>query len=96
MYSDQHPIFNCYQRGHQNLLETLPLYLAFLLTGGLRHPLVSAMTGAVFIISRIIYSLGYYTGDPKSRVPGAMISSVAMLILLGCSISTAAGLLDWW
>lgn len=33
-----------------------------LFTGGLQHPVPSALGGAIWIAGRIAYSLGYYTG----------------------------------
>ena len=96
MWSDKHPIFNCYQRAHQNTLEMIPFVLVMLLLGGLRHPLVASATGGVFLIARIIYSLGYYTGDPKGRLPGFIATLLCMIVLFGCSVSTAAGLLGYW
>merc|ERR1711994_86241 len=82
MWSDKHPVFNCYQRAHQNTLEVIPFVLAMELLGGIRHPLVASATGGVFLIARIIYSLGYYTGDPKGRIPGAYISKHVHFIWL--------------
>ncbi|XP_077861710.1 glutathione S-transferase 3, mitochondrial-like [Saccoglossus kowalevskii] len=38
MYSDKHPIFNCFQRGHQNALEVYPVYLVFQIFAGLQYP----------------------------------------------------------
>ena len=96
MYSDKHPIFNCYQRAHQNTLEATPFYLALVLTGGLRHPMIAAGAGAIYLAARIIYSLGYYTGNPKSRIPGFVLNLLALVVLFGCSVSTGAGLLGWW
>ena len=43
-----------------------------------------------------MYSLGYYTGNPKSRIPGFYLGLLALTAIFGCSISTAAGLLGWW
>lgn len=96
MWSDQHPIFNCYQRAHQNTLEIVPFFLALVFAGGLRHPLIASGSGGIFLVARIVYSLGYYTGDPKKRIPGAMLCMVSMMTLLGCSVSGAAGFLGWW
>ena len=96
MWSEQHPIFNCYQRAHQNTLEVIPFYLALLPLGGVRHPLVASGAGVAFLVARILYSLGYYSGNPKQRIPGAILSMLSMLTLFGCSISTAAELLKWW
>ena len=97
MYSDEHPIFNCYQRAHQNTLEFVPFFYPALLTAGLRHPIGAAIAGSVFCIGRVIYAIGYQSGDPEKRVPGALISEVfGLLPLLGMSVSFGAGLLGWW
>ncbi|XP_046849386.1 microsomal glutathione S-transferase 3-like [Xenia sp. Carnegie-2017] len=88
MYDDEHPIFNCYQRAHQNTLEIYPMFLVLLFTGGLKHPCISSISGIIFIASRIVYAFGYYTGDPKNRLRGSFgyLSAIGMI---GCSISTA-------
>ena len=97
MYSDEHPLFNCYQRAHQNTLEFVPYFYPTLLTAGLRHPVGAAVAGSLFAIGRIIYALGYYSGDPEKRLPGALISEFFGLFpLLGMSVSFGAGLLGWW
>ena len=97
MFSEKHPIFNCYQRAHQNTLEFVPYFYPALLTAGLRHPIGAAAAGGVFVLGRIIYALGYYSGEPQKRVPGALISEVlGLLPLLGMSVSFGAGLLGWW
>ncbi len=96
MYSDKHPIFNCYQRAHQNTLEQLPFYFAMLFAGGVRHPLVASSAGAAFLLGRVVYSMGYYTGQPEKRVPGFVVSLLGLMTLFGCTVSTAAGFLGWW
>jgi glutathione S-transferase len=62
MYDNAKPEFNCVQRGHQNALEYYPFYLAFLLLGGLKHPLVSSACGAAWIVGRVMYAHGYASG----------------------------------
>merc|ERR1712184_104627 len=74
MYSKEHPIFNCYQRAHQNTLEFIPYFFPALFFAGLKYPVASAACGAAFALGRIIYALGYSTGNPDKRVPGALIS----------------------
>jgi len=82
MYSTDSDHFNCYQRAHQNTLEGYPTFLFLLLLGGLEMPVFSALAGVVFILGRIQYAKGYYTGDPKNRMRGmyAMIGVLALLI----------------
>ena len=53
------------------------------------------MSFLAFLIARVVYSLGYYTGNPKARVPGAMGSFLTMFTLFGCSVSSAAGALGF-
>ena len=97
MYSDDNQEFNCVQRAHQNTLEQLHFFYPTLLVSGLRHPMGAAAAGAIFVVGRIMYATGYYTGEAKNRIPGAMTSMLGgMLPLLGMTVSFAAGLLGWW
>ena len=95
--SEKHNDCNCAQRVHQNTLEQLPVYYPCLLLGGLRHPLYAGIAGGIFVLGRIIYSLGYYSGKPEKRLPGFMISGLLGLIpLFGMTVSAGAGILGWW
>lgn len=94
MYSDKEPLFNCIQRAHQNTLEAYPVFLILLMIGGLKYPCLCAGCGALWIVSRIVYAKGYYTGDPAKRNRGAF-GYLGLLTLLGCTVSMALGLLGW-
>ena len=81
----------------QNTLENIPFFFGLLLGASLRHPWLAALFGAVFIVGRVKYSVGYYSGSPEGRVPGALISGLGgSLPLLGLSVSSAASFLGWW
>nr|CAD7194759.1 unnamed protein product [Timema douglasi] len=43
-------------------LENYPQFLTLLLLGGLEWPIISAVGGAVWLLGRIVYAKGYYTG----------------------------------
>ncbi len=95
MWSDQHPEFNLAQRAHQNTLEVTQYFLTFLLVAGLRLPAYAAVFGAIWVVGRFIYSIGYYY-EPKWRIPGYAISTYAGLVpLLALSIYSAVGFLGW-
>ncbi len=97
MTSDKHHEFNCAQRVHLNTLELLPFFFTNLLVGSIRHPKYAAIFGTVFIVGRVIYSIGYWTGDINKRGPGGVISLVgAMLPLFGLAVSSGAGILGIW
>ncbi|KAF9401881.1 hypothetical protein BGZ94_005076 [Podila epigama] len=62
--------FNCYQRAHQNTLESYPSFLINLLISGLRYPVAAPILGSIWLAGRIAFSAGYMTGDPNKRLYG--------------------------
>jgi len=87
--------FNCYQRAHQNTLENLTMFLAVMLLGGLKYPITSAIGGFIWIVGRLIYALGYYTGNPDKRMWGS-VYAIGVIVCWGCSIGTSVHLLGQW
>lgn len=86
--------FNCVQRAHQNTLEYLPNFLVTLLVTGLIAPRLAAICGGLFHVGRIVYTLGYSSGDPKKRTPGAAFSYLGLLPLLFGSVYAVFQLLQ--
>jgi glutathione S-transferase len=82
MYSDKEEKFNCYQRAHQNTLEILPFFLMALFIGGLFYPIVASVLGGLWIVGRVLFAEGYYTGDPKNRTIGFRISFLALAVMM--------------
>lgn len=85
--------FNCTQRAHQNTLENLPQFFVLLFLGGLQYPLVSAIGGAVFLAGRVVYALGYSTGDPNKRMRG-VFGYLGFFALLFSAIAFGLRLLE--
>jgi glutathione S-transferase len=97
MYSEKQPLFNCYQRAHQNTLENIPTFLSLLLLGGLFCAKWAAGAGVAWVVGRVVYALGYYTGAPKNRLYGfAMTKLLGELPLMGMVIGLAGGCIGWW
>ncbi|XP_052196213.1 uncharacterized protein LOC127803777 [Diospyros lotus] len=86
-------LFNCIQRGHQNSLEMMPIFFMLMILGGIRHPLVCASLGLVYIVSRYFYFIGYSTGDPQNRHGGGKFAFLALFGLVICTISCGINLL---
>jgi len=70
------------------------MFLMLLFLGGLQHPTLSAGGGLLWIVSRVFYAHGYYTGDPANRSRGAF-GYIGLIILLGTTASFALHLLRW-
>jgi glutathione S-transferase len=94
MYSDDNVKFNCIQRVHQNTLESYPQFLMLLFIGGLHLPKTTAALGTVYLIGRICFAHGYYTGEPAKRKYG-MFGMIALLGMVGTTLCTAFHQLNW-
>ncbi|KAL3671445.1 hypothetical protein V7S43_003367 [Phytophthora oleae] len=74
MYAEQSDknakAFNCVQRGHQNIMENIPIFLALIFTSSIYHPQIAAIAGFVRILGFVVYMRGYSSGDPKKRLQG--------------------------
>lgn len=71
--------FNCVQRGHQNFLENLPIFLGLQLLLASIFPRTAAGLIVLWAVGRVVYFLGYAQGDPNKRLPGALISMLTQL-----------------
>lgn len=94
MYSADNDKFNCIQRAHQNTLELWPQFLTLLFVGGLQLPRITAAAGVVYIIGRIVYAKGYYSGDAEKRKYG-FFGMLGMLTMLGTTVCAAFHQLKW-
>mmetsp|Transcript_11893 Transcript_11893/g.20082 ORF Transcript_11893/g.20082 Transcript_11893/m.20082 type:complete len:184 (-) Transcript_11893:260-811(-) len=95
MYEDdEDSVFNCYQRAHQNTLESYPAFCMMLLLGGLAYPLLASGSGCIWIAGRVVYSKGYYSGDPDNRMQGAW-NNIGMILLWILTIQFGAKQLDF-
>jgi uncharacterized membrane protein YecN with MAPEG domain len=69
-------------RVQQNTLEQLAIFLpALWIFADFVAPMPAAILGAIWILGRILYALGYYQAAEK-RGPGFGISSLATIVLI--------------
>ncbi|XP_077538509.1 glutathione S-transferase 3, mitochondrial-like isoform X2 [Haemaphysalis longicornis] len=95
MYSNSNVVFNCIQRSHQHFLEYYPQFLMMLFLVGLEFPKLAAGAGLVYLAGRVVYSIGYSTGDPNKRTRGAfMYCGLVTLFLL--TIYLGLRMLGWF
>ncbi|KAI0652423.1 membrane-associated proteins in eicosanoid and glutathione metabolism [Trametes meyenii] len=88
-------VFNCTQRAHQNTLELVPTIIGSTLIAGLSYPVLAAGLCGFWTFSRVLYSIGYSTGDPKKRnlAGAAVFSSLSMIGLLGTATTSVVSLI---
>lgn len=76
------PLLERHIRAHYNTLESLPIFLPSMWLFAIYwNDLWAAGLGAVWIVGRVLYFLGYVK-DPSKRELGFMIQIVATLALL--------------
>ena len=80
-----HEMFERYNRAHLNSLEQVVLFLpAIVLFSQFWDPRIAAALGAVYVIGRQLYFMGYVRA-PEKRGPGFGVGALAMLVLIGGS-----------
>ncbi|POM80702.1 MAPEG family [Phytophthora palmivora] len=84
--------FNCVQRGHQNIMENIPIFLALLFTSAIYRPQIAVIAGFVRILGFILYMRGYSSGDPKKRMQGGF-GHLALLVNVGLSVEASLRIL---
>eukprot|EP00919_Chromeraceae_sp_WS-2016_P074299 GHVR01175803.1.p1 GENE.GHVR01175803.1~~GHVR01175803.1.p1 ORF type:complete len:164 (+),score=18.17 GHVR01175803.1:187-678(+) len=84
--------FNSYQRAYQNMLESYTQFCVLLLMGGLQYPRLSAFSGAIWILGRVAYSMGFQSGVPSRRRLGSF-GYTGLVILIGLNLKIAWNLL---
>ncbi|KAI9454166.1 hypothetical protein BJY52DRAFT_1123030, partial [Lactarius psammicola] len=58
-------IFNCAQRAHQNTLENVPGIVLSTLISAIHYPTYAAIGCGIWSFSRVFFTLGYSTGEPR-------------------------------
>ena len=70
--------FNRIQRGHQNMVETLPNAVGMLLVAGLDDAKMAAGLGAVYFVGRILYAWGHSVPPKKRSVYGGILGPIGL------------------
>ena len=81
-YKDWYDLNN-WQRAQMNILETIIPFSVMVGITAINQPMMAAICSLVFLLGRIMYACGYCRGGPKGRIPGAVLSDLAILGALG-------------
>jgi glutathione S-transferase len=92
--------FNRVQRGHQNLFETLPIFIALALVGGIKHPLTATGAGILYCLGNVCFLCGYADTSLDVKLArykkGGALKHVGFLVAMGTCISIAGTINGWW
>jgi glutathione S-transferase len=85
-----HPEFERIYRVHQNTLEALIVFVPALWIFGLYvSPLLAAAFGAVFVIARAIYAVGYIKAAEKRSIGAGLSALTTGIVLLWALVALA-------
>jgi len=92
--------FNRVQRGHQNYVENMSLFVAMALIGGLKHPQTVSIASALYSVGSVLYLQGYadkkLDAETARYKKGGVIKPLSFLAVLGSTISLVGSLCSWW
>ena len=88
-----HPSFERAFRAHMNTVENLALFLPLLwLAAFFYGGQLPFWVGLVWIVSRVVYMLGYAQNDTQKRGPGALFGIISLVGLAVLAILGLAGI----
>eukprot|EP00913_Durusdinium_trenchii_P008733 g8201.t1 len=76
------------QRGFENLMEYLPMYLAYLCAVGFVYPFPVFMNACVFFLARAKYAFDY-TASTDARTAGFAVFGMAQALVTSCGYTGA-------
>ncbi|KAF7342013.1 hypothetical protein MVEN_01788500 [Mycena venus] len=87
--------FNCVQRAHANTLENIPQVYMMTILLAAKQPVVAASALGLWVVSRVVYTRGYSTGNPSNRYNafGRLTYMPSILTLLFGSIYSVYSLI---
>ena len=68
------------------------MLITLLAVSGLKLTIVTICLGGLYIVCRILYTIGYVKGGPNWRIPGAMLNLPIIIGLFGTSIYACVAL----
>lgn len=77
--------FNCAQKASMNFTEHVPSFIVASAVAGLQYPKIAAGLTVWYAISRVIYHMGYTTGNPKKRAGPLSFLPYVGTVLFGCA-----------
>jgi glutathione S-transferase len=63
--------FDMVQRAHLNFVENYPQFYAIVYFALQFAPKLTTICGTIFLLGRIVFALGYYSGDAGNKNQGA-------------------------
>jgi glutathione S-transferase len=87
--------YTCAQRSHANYMENMSQFMVSSLVAGLTYPQVTALLGAGWLVSRVLYAYGYIYGKKDKGMSRGMGSGFWLCqgAIWGLCISSALTLL---
>ncbi|KAI9885520.1 MAG: hypothetical protein M1823_002702 [Watsoniomyces obsoletus] len=78
--------YNCGQRAQANVAENITPLMASLLIAGLEYPKTAAAMGAAWVLSRVMFTVGYTRSQMGSGGKGRMIGAWGSVLQLGLEL----------
>jgi glutathione S-transferase len=75
--------FDCVQRAHLNFVENYPQVLGVVYFAAQEYPYYAFVTSCMFLLGRLVFANGYYTGKAAAKDAGTFGYMLGMFPLYG-------------